>query len=281
MNKKRYKDSAYIIYEDGRCYSEKTNKFLTPKMTVKYPTYNLSLNGSRKQIKVHRMVAETFILNPENRPIVNHIDGNTHNFSKNNLEWVSYKENSQHAIKNGLMRPNDQSITKIEDAYIAKDEIWKPIINFPNYLVSNYGRIMNACSKRIKKTPVDNNGYPHVSLWRNGKGKTYQVHRIEFQTFFPDDALEGFVINHINGNKVDNKLTNLEKISYQENNLHAEYIIKTHKNGKAVIQRDLYGKIINEFPSIAEAERQTGLTNISRAIKKQYQTQGYYWEFKK
>lgn len=279
MNKLPYKDSDYIIYEDGRCYSNKSHKFLTPKMSIKYPTYNLTLNGQKKQIKVHRMVAETFIPNPENKPIVNHIDGDTHNFSKSNLEWVTAKENSQHAIQTGLSQKNDQIAVTIQEDFIV-GERWVPIIDFPNYLISDYGRIINKNTKRIKKTPLDNNGYPHTNLWRNNKGKTYQVHRLEYQSFHPNEDLEGYVINHIDGDKTNNKLTNLEKISYQENNLHAEYTIKTHSCSKMVIQKDLEGNIVKEYPSIAEAQRQTGFSNISRAIKKHYQTKGFYWEFK-
>ena len=50
------------------------------------------------------MVAETFVLNPENKPIVNHKDGNTHNFNFTNLEWVTLQENSLHAYENNLMK---------------------------------------------------------------------------------------------------------------------------------------------------------------------------------
>jgi hypothetical protein len=58
---KQYLNTNYDIYDDGRCYSHKSNKFLTPKMSLKYPTYNLTIQGKKKSVKIHRMVAETFL----------------------------------------------------------------------------------------------------------------------------------------------------------------------------------------------------------------------------
>ena len=54
---------------------------------------------------IHRLVAETFIPNPEGKPQVNHIDGNRKNNAADNLEWTTCTENSQHAYNTGLAKP--------------------------------------------------------------------------------------------------------------------------------------------------------------------------------
>lgn len=67
-----------------------------------YLEVNISKNNIRKKVRVHRLIAEAFIPNPENKPEVNHIDGNKLNNSIENLEWVTRSENIQHSFKIGL-----------------------------------------------------------------------------------------------------------------------------------------------------------------------------------
>lgn len=274
----KYKDTNYEIYEDGRCYSYFSNKFLTPQMSNKYPTYNLTIDGKKKKTYVHRMVAETFLAHTEDKNIVNHKDGNTHNFHISNLEWVTPSENSKHACATGLTPKGNQLINRFCEN--LPNEEWRPVFNFSQYLVSNYGRIMNGYTKQLLKPALKSAGYYQVSLWKNGKGSTKDLHQIILQSFYPDESLEGYVINHKDGNKKNNRLNNLEKITYQENNLHAVYQIKTHKCAKPVYQLNSEKEIIKEFSSIAAATRDTGINNISRAIKTNRMAGKYYWKFK-
>lgn len=276
-----YKNTNYEIFEDGKCFSHYTNKFLTPSKNEKYPRYKIKINGKSKPIAVHRMVAETFIPNPNNKPYVNHKDGNKQNFHKNNLEWVTAQENNRHAINTGL-RPK---CGKKDNYYIEdlENESWVECFEYNNYYISSYGRVMNKNTKYLLSTKPDGNGYPAVHLFRDGKGIVKQVHRLEYKSFFPDDNIEGYVINHKDGNKTNNLLDNLEKVTLSENALHAEYIIKTHKGSKPVEQyliKDKKVTIIKEYPSAAQAIRETGLSSIRYACTHGAEIGGFFWRYK-
>ena len=94
----------YFVTEDGKIWSNKTNKYIAQRIGSKgYYLVNLSINGKCKTYQVHRLVAEAFIPNPENYPVINHKDGNKHNNHFENLEWCTYQHNAQHAVENGLI----------------------------------------------------------------------------------------------------------------------------------------------------------------------------------
>ena len=89
-------EGLYQVSNFGNVRSLRTNKNLYYSKAGKY--YRVGLfNGQRKTFAIHRLVAEAFIPNLENKPCVNHIDCNTFNNNVSNLEWCTYKENNNHA----------------------------------------------------------------------------------------------------------------------------------------------------------------------------------------
>lgn len=98
-------ETNYSVSENGIVRNDNTNKILSQRIQQGYCHVGLTINGKAKSCRVHRLVAQAFIPNPENKPYVNHIDGIRSNNNVENLEWCTPKENTQHAVKTGLMLP--------------------------------------------------------------------------------------------------------------------------------------------------------------------------------
>lgn len=97
---KRLSKEVNYKNNDTRTLKEKV---LTPCISKKYYQVVLTKNHKEKTYLLHRLVAEAFIPNPENKPEVNHINANVNDNSVNNLEWNTRLENMQHAVKNNLL----------------------------------------------------------------------------------------------------------------------------------------------------------------------------------
>ncbi len=93
---------GYQVSNHGRVKNSKTGKILKPYLTRGYLRVSLYNESGRKCKLVHRLVAEAFLPNPENKPVVNHINGCKTDSNVSNLEWVSPSENMSHAHSNGL-----------------------------------------------------------------------------------------------------------------------------------------------------------------------------------
>lgn len=107
MGMEKFKDidgyeGLYQVTSWGRIFCIKKNRFMTPETTDKgYLRVDLyDTHGKRKHCKVHRLVADAFIPNPDNKPQINHLDGNKQNNSITNLEWCTNAENFLHAKLN-------------------------------------------------------------------------------------------------------------------------------------------------------------------------------------
>ena len=92
--------SNYSIDIHGTIRNIKTGRTLKHYMHKGYPAITLTNElGKKKNYFIHRLIAEVYIPNPDNKPFVNHKDGDTTNYKIENLEWCTQKENLHHAKK--------------------------------------------------------------------------------------------------------------------------------------------------------------------------------------
>lgn len=159
-------------------------------------------------------------------------------------------------------------------------ERWKPIPDFPNYEISDQGRIRNKNTKQIMRQKVDR-GYRRVTLFRDGVKCSKLIHRLVVDSFMlnPDGKKE---INHIDGDKNNNGLSNLEWCTRSENMKHAYRTgLKQHSGGtperavRIIESGDVY-------PSAHECARQLGLDpgHINHCLTgKRKSHKGHHFEY--
>ena len=163
-------------------------------------------------------------------------------------------------------------------------EIWKNIILDKieyNYDISNRGNIRNTQTNKLLKQSIRSQYYS-VSLCKNNKKKTYNVHTLVAKMFI-DNPNNCKVINHIDGNKLNNNVENLEWCTFKQNTAHAldNKLIKLHR--KKVKQLSYDGtQLIKIYDSIRDAEKETGISNkqISKVCRNKMLTaHGFRWEY--
>ena len=112
------------------------------------------------------------------------------------------------------------------------DEIWKPVPDYPAYEVSNFGRVKSFKGKtpRIRVPNANLKGYLCHCLCKNGKQKTFTVHRLVARLFVPN-PLDKPEINHKDGHRLNNHVSNLEWCTSSENQRHA-YDTGLQKSGE-------------------------------------------------
>jgi hypothetical protein len=167
-------------------------------------------------------------------------------------------------------------------------EIWKDVVGYEGkYQISNLGRIKSLKgTQKIKKSTINNRGY-RLTLLGYKPRKSFYIHRLVAQAFIPNPNNYPQV-NHIDGNKLNNCVDNLEWCSQLDNIRHAyrNGLIPISKNFKAkpVYQYDKKGFVIKKWNCVSDAEKELGIckSSICACCKHKYGFKtagGYKWEY--
>ncbi len=153
----------YYVSNRGRVKNKKTGRVLKPCVSSwGYLRHTLSLNGVTSVVRVHRLMALAFIPNPENKPTVNHIDGNKTNNSLDNLEWATYSENNFHAYRIGLKvahwlgkfkadHPRSKTVTQLKDGHVIGKYIsLTEAAEKANVSIGNISKVISGERKHTK-----------------------------------------------------------------------------------------------------------------------------------
>ena len=156
-------------------------------------------------------------------------------------------------------------------------EYWRTIPSFPVYSASNYGRIRNEGTGRIMKTQINTRGYLSLTLRRDNQQVPQLVHRLIAEAFLGGPH-PGFDVNHIDGDKTNNCIENLEWCTREENVRHAV------KNGLRPGPRRKSVRIVetgDEFESVRACAKYFGVdvSCISWALKHAGIYRGYHLEY--
>ena len=166
----------------------------------------------------------------------------------------------------------------------------KDIPNYPGYKITSDGKVIGKGGSPLS-LELRPDEYYAVKLYRKGSDKyrerdPWQVHRLVMLAFGSEKEVsrmnKGYIVNHKNGDKGDNRMENLEVLTYKGNTEHAWENNLISKWERKVKQISMDGELIAEFNSLREAERETGipLYNISKVCRGNMKiTGGCKWEY--
>lgn len=297
--------SRYLVSTLGRVCS--ANGILEPHIgPAGYADVSLTDDtGAVKNPRVHRLMAGAFIPNPENKPLVDHIN---HKRSDNrcvNLRWATYSENAQGNAKasktngrivnrydqNGTLIGTWPSVNALTRQYnVLKWVIYKACMDGTMAYDSHwrYADTVSIPGEEWRQILVGEHKIKASSMGRvellsgrftyghkNNSGYlavhigelTILVHRIICQAFFPISDPQNFHVNHKDGNKRNNTSINLEWVTASENARHTVTMKGDAKSLRSVAQYTQFGLLAVVWPSLRNAAKAIGCRKVSDIIK--------------
>lgn len=155
-------NNIYAISNTGKVLNVRTNVFLKARLSKNGYEYVQLSNGrkNRKNFRIHRLVAMTFIDNPNNFPYVNHKDGNKRNNHVSNLEWCTPKQNDTHARLLKLKHENKPVLsTNLET---GEKIAFESLSECARYFDCNKSYIHRVLKKTYGRTQYKNHSFEYI-----------------------------------------------------------------------------------------------------------------------
>ena len=260
------KETNYEIDSIGEIYNKKTGKKLRGTYARNdYHSVQLTIEGKIKTFMTHRLVALMFCDNPNHYNIVDHINRNKLDNRAENLRWVDNSTN----MKNRENK-TQTTVTLSDKANLVLGN-WLPLKINDNYYISDNGELAKKSTLTILKGTL-RNGYRRYTIG----GKMYSAHVLVYQTFI-GEIPEGYVIDHIDGDKLNNNISNLRAVTQSKNVKNAYQ--NGHKGQVEVTAFTPDGIELQTFPTIQAAADfyKSTYAAINAASRYGTKSKGVYW----
>ena len=234
------------------------------------PIQRIDIN-SNEILQIYNSIEEAGIWALENKLTINSHNGrNSIGNCVNGLNKTAYKFKWKYIEKNNL---NNEEWKEINLNNIFDEKI----VYNKKYYVSNLGRFKNSFETIMENYKINENGYIRVSIYN----RTFVLHRLVALTFL-ENPHNKQQVNHIDGNKLNNSVSNLEFVTNQENQIHKYKSGLGNNFTRKIVQYDLEMNKIKEFNSIVEASKELNINKTcinSTCLNKQNHTGGYIFKY--